>query len=86
MSEKGEKCPVNPKCVHWHKGCFYYTECNNELQTLAQKATERIKQLQAENKRLREALQKIVDGRFHFKDHGMMDFHKIAEQALQKDK
>jgi len=41
------------------------------------------RQLEDENEALVEALEKIVAGRFHFKDHGMMDFHKIAEQALK---
>ncbi|KKN55613.1 hypothetical protein LCGC14_0580850 [marine sediment metagenome] len=39
--------------------------------------------LQAENKKLREALEKIVSYRKWLKMSGGMDIHKIAEQALK---
>ncbi len=44
---------------------------------------ERIKELEAENKKLREALEKIVSYRKWLKMSGGMDIHKIAEQTLK---
>ena len=41
------------------------------------------KDLQAENKRLREALEKVCSYRKWLKMSGGMDIHKIAEQALK---
>lgn len=61
-------------------------EGTTKLRLVALHDEQRADVAEAENVRLKKALKAIVAGRFHFKSHGMMDFYKVAEQALKDEK